>query len=231
MAKFVKLRDCNRCKKRIEFFENFTDEELNKVNETRYEVHFHAGETIFKQGTSLTHVACLTSGLSKIYLEGYGKKNLILHLIKPGTLIGGPGLWTDNMHHFSAAAVEESTACFIDAGILREIILNNLKLTKLLLQRASLRDITHFEKLITLTQKQMAGRVADTLLYLYRGIYLTNPFYLTLSRQELADISSMSKESVIRILKDFKDAGFVELDGNRVNILNEKALTNISNTG
>ena len=69
------------------------------------------------------------------------------------------------------------------------------------------------------------------LLYLYKGIYKTNPFFLTVSRQDMADLASMTKESMIRIIKEFKDAGILNIDGNQVRIMNEKALINISETG
>jgi CRP/FNR family transcriptional regulator len=231
MAKFIKLRDCKRCKRKIELFDLFTEDELARINEDRYEVHFKAGETIFKQGTSLTHIICITSGLAKIYLEGYNNKNLIMSLAKPGELIGGPGIYTDQRHHFSVAAVEETTACFIDAKLFREIAENNKDVTGTMLSRSSERDIRYFDKLITLTQKQMPGRVADTILYLYRNVYNTNPFYLTINRLEMANLSSMTKESLIRILKDFKEANFITVQGNELKIINEKALINISETG
>ena len=54
---------------------------------------------------------------------------------------------------------------------------------------------------------------------------------MTISRQDLADMSSMTKESVIRVLKDFKDAEFISVNKDEVRILNEKALINISETG
>jgi CRP/FNR family transcriptional regulator len=85
--------------------------------------------------------------------------------------------------------------------------------------------------MLALTQKQIPGRIADTLLYLYRTVYKTNPFKLTVSRQDIADLSSMTKESVIRVLKDFKDAGFITMEKDLVKIDNEKALINISETG
>lgn len=231
MAQFLKIRDCKKCKRKIDFFELISDEELDRINETRYEVKFNAGETIFKQGTSLTHIVCVTSGLIKIYIEGYNSKNLILKLVGPGEMVAGPGMYTDFRHHFSATAVEETFTCFIEAPLFNEIIKDNITLANELLRISNERDKMLFNKIITLTQKQMPGRVADALLYLCKAIYKTNPLYLTISRQDLADLTSLSKESVIRILKDFRDADFISINKNEIKILNEKALINISEKG
>jgi CRP/FNR family transcriptional regulator len=77
----------------------------------------------------------------------------------------------------------------------------------------------------------MPGRIADVLIYLKEKVYETNPFHTTLSRQDLADMSGMSKESAIRILREFKDEGIVQVSGNDFEILNLDHLIKISQTG
>jgi CRP/FNR family transcriptional regulator, polysaccharide utilization system transcription regulator len=73
--------------------------------------------------------------------------------------------------------------------------------------------------------------VADILLYLNKNIYPTNPMLLTISRQDLADMASITKESLIRVLKEFKDGGFISMQGNELRIVNEKVLKNVSENG
>ncbi len=85
-----------------------------------------------------------------------------------------------------------------------------------------------YEKLISLTHKNMHGRVADTLLYLANSVYNSSDFNTTLSRQDLADLSSLAKESYIRILKEFKDSGVIQFEGNNFKIIDQKALQKIS---
>jgi CRP/FNR family transcriptional regulator len=231
MAKFIKLENCRDCNKRIETFNSLTREEIDLMNENRFEVSFNPGETIIKQGTSFTHIVCVTHGLVKIYIEGFGHKNLILKLMRGGDMIGSPGLWTDGRHHFSASAIEETTACFVEVSVFSELVMKNIAFAKELLKRANERDMMHFEKLISLTQKQMHGKVAEILLYLNKNIYLSNPMYLTISRQDMADMIAITKESLIRVLKEFKDAGIISLDGTELRVINEKALQNISDNG
>jgi CRP-like cAMP-binding protein len=77
----------------------------------------------------------------------------------------------------------------------------------------------------------MPGRVAEVILYLNNAIYRSNPFTLTITRQDIADLASITKEGTIRVLKDFKDAGLISLNGNELKILNEKALINVSENG
>jgi CRP/FNR family transcriptional regulator, polysaccharide utilization system transcription regulator len=231
MAKIFKQYDCNQCKKRIEVFKVLRDEDFKVIEAKRFEVLYHAGETIFKQGTSFTHTICILEGLIKVYIESGNRKNFILSLIGPGEMVGSPGMYTDNMHHFTVVAVEDTLACYVERQAIEEVIRMNNSFAVEMLKRSNMRDIAHFRKISTLTQKQIPGKVAEVLLYLYKNIYRSNPFILSLTRQDLADMAATTKEGTIRVLKDFKDAGLISLQGNELKILNEKALFNISENG
>lgn len=231
MAKIFKQYDCNQCRKRIEVFKVLTDEDFKLIEANRYEVLYLSGETIFKQGTSFTHTICILEGLVKVYLESDNRKNFILNLTGPGEMVGSPGMYTDDKHHFSVVAVEDTLACYVDKNAIEQIILNNNLFAVEMLKRANMRDIGNFKKIMTLTQKQIPGKIAEVLLYLCKSIYKSNPFHLTVTRQELADMAATTKEGTIRGLKDFKDAGLISIQGNEVKILNEKALISISENG
>ena len=207
-----------------------TDPELELINQNRFEVTFKAGEIMFKQGTPSPHFICITKGLVKLYIEGYGK-NLILGLVKPVEYIFGPGVYVDNRHHYSAAAVEDSNACMVDVNTYKRLIRDNPDFAEEFIKRVSLQSIFNFDQFVSLTQKQMHGRIADALFYLSDAIYCKNPFEMTISRQDLADISGMSKESAIRILKEFKEEGILTVENNSVHIVNPQQLKKISETG
>ena len=111
--------NCAECSCRSSIFKNLRPDELEQINMGRFHVGFKAGEIMFKQGTPSSHFVCITSGLAKIYIEGYGK-NLILALVKPVDYIFGPGVYIDNKHYYSVSAVEDSTACLVDTSIFKK---------------------------------------------------------------------------------------------------------------
>jgi CRP/FNR family transcriptional regulator, polysaccharide utilization system transcription regulator len=223
--------NCVLCNSKSSIFKCLCTPELEALNETRVEVNFKAGEMIFKQGTPSPYFLCLTSGLAKIYIEGFNGRNLILGIVKPVEYILGPGIYVDNRHHYSAVAVVDSSACLIDILAFKSIIRSNPDFAEEFIRRVSLQAIYNFDQVISLTQKQMPGRIADVLIYLKDNVYESNPFIMSLSRQDIADMSGMSKESAIRILKDFKDEGIIRIDGSRIEITNETQLLKISQTG
>ncbi len=223
--------NCLDCIKKSTVFTNLSKEELKLFNEHRYDARYYAGEIIFKQGTAMTHLMSFTSGLAKVYIEGFNNRNIILKLIKPGEFVGGPGLYTDFKHHFTVRAVEDSKACFIEMGVFKKVMNENPDFAVDAHKNSNLDTLNNFQKFISLTQKQMPGRVADALLYLLNDIYQENPFKMTLTRQELADMTALSKESAIRILKQFKDDKIIRVNGDSIDVLNVAALNEISRIG
>lgn len=222
---------CKNCSKRTNIFSHLKDDELELVDKNRYELKFNKGEIIFKQGSPLTHVACITDGLAKLYIEGLNNRNLILSFAKPVQMVGGPGMFVDYKHHFSVAAVEDTIACLVDTRIIEQMLESNQSFASNLLKNSNMTNISNFKKFINLTQKHMNGRVADALLFLQEEIYCRNPFILTTSRQDIADLTAMSKENVIRVFKVFKDQQLIRVEGNLIEILNKQELLHISETG
>lgn len=234
MAKFSKSDNCKNCvdcNMRIPMLSLLSHQELFDLNESRFEVKFKAGETIFKQGTSATHLLILTTGLAKLYVEGVQDKQLIIRIIKPWEVVGQASLYFDNRHHYSIAALDDVTACFIEIGAFKKSIQTNTLFAEEFIKNCTQKGIFSFEKMVSLSQKQMHGRIADGLIYLSTRIYENMRFNLHLSRQDVADLTGMSKDSAIRILKEFHNEGIIELDGRNLAIKNFEQLERISETG
>ncbi len=228
MAKFSKDSTCYACNLKHNLFRFLTDDELKYINKSRYEVHYKKGENIFKQGDAFTHIACLTYGMAKVYLEGENDKNVILRLLRPVELIGSPGFQVDSRHHFSVVTIQDSRACFIDANVFEQVLKSNSPFNLEFIKYINSATIRLFNKLTGLTGKHMHGRIADALLYLSDQVYKKSSFTTNLSRQDIADMTALTKESCIRILKEFKDEGIIEYGSNSFNLLDKEKLEMIS---
>jgi CRP/FNR family transcriptional regulator len=207
------------------------EEETAILNNERYEVRFNAGENIVKQGTILTHITNLIVGFAKIYIEGYAGRNLLLNFAGPYSLMGGPGLYTDNRNHYTVTALEDSTVCFINAENFKKVLAMNNEFASHFLAHLNQKTIGCFQKMISLTQKQMHGRMADALLMLSEDIYKSTKFEIPLNRQDLADLTAMSKDSAIRVLKEFEKDGIAHIEGRTVFIDQIEALRDLSDHG
>lgn len=224
-------RSCLSCLSRADIFLSLKNEELTEINCNRVSVRYNAGEVIFKQGTPCHDLVCVTSGLVKLLIETSNRHNLIFGLVKPIEYIFTPGVFVDHRHHFTAIASEETTACIVDLNVMKQLMKNNPDLSLGIISKVSKQAIDMFDKLSVHNHKHVYGRVAGCLIYLQSKIHNQNPFEITLSRQDLADMTGMTKESFIRVLKKFKDDNLINLNGNELEIINYPMLEKISNNG
>lgn len=222
---------CQLCSLRSPLFNYLGNEELENITNTKKRVFFKQGETIIKQGAPLTHVISFTNGLAKAYIEGKNNHNLILQFIRPTNFIGGPGIYVDSKHYFTVTAVEDSAVCFIDMVVFKDIIRKNPDFADAFLQQLSRNGIFHYERFISLTQKNMPARIADGLLYLQNEIFTGMNNEINISKQDLADLTGMSKDSVIRTLKELTDDQYIEVDQSKITIKDLSKLTRLSEHG
>lgn len=223
--------NCIDCKEGWANFKVLTEEELDLLEKSRYEATFRPGEMIIKQLSPASNAVFLRSGLAKVYLEGQGQRNLILNIVKPGRMIVGPGIYTDLRHSYSVSSIEEVRACFISVDVIKQLFRQNKEFADGVIREQSLMSHYYLEKLLSMTQKKMPGRVAEVLLYLANEVYGTDEFKPLLTRQEMADMAGMAKESIVRILKDFSREGIICSECPEIKILKKETLEMISENG
>lgn len=194
------------------------------------EVHFKQGEVIFKQGSPMTHIVIINSGMAKSYIEGVRDKNLILNIVKPYEINCGPGMYVDNRHHCSLQAITEADACFIDAAGFKKVVRLNPHFAEEFIKHLSTKTIDSFQRFVTITQKNMEGRIAEALIYLQKNIY-ENGSIKNLTKQDIADFTGMTRESAIRVLKEFKDEGVIDEKDKEILLLNEATLVKYAELG
>lgn len=212
-------------------FKHLTDEELDYLVDKKQQIRYKTGETIIKQNTASTFVICMKEGFAKVYIEGEKGKNLIVKIIGKGDFVTGGGLFNGNVHHFTISAISPVTCCLIDSGRLTQLFTKNTEFAVELLRTHTRQNNYLLSRMVGLTQKYMPGRVAETLLYLKNEIYKTGKFNTTLSRQELADMSNMTKESLVRILQQFKESNIIKTQASEIEITDEASLIHISING
>ncbi len=215
----------------INCFEELTDSEKELVEQEKVVVTYKKGETICKQGAFASHIIYLKEGLCKVYLEGKDK-NLILKISPSNNLIGLPSIYEgNNVFLYSACTYLDSTVEMIDINLFKNLIRKNPKFAFRIINILNENTVQTYGRFFCLTNKQLHGRMADIILCLADRIYKSQRFNLPLSRGDLAELTGMSTESVVRVIKDFKDDGLIIQEGKEFEIKNYEMLDKISQLG
>ena len=215
----------------LSWFELLTNEEKELVDSSSVNVNYKKGEIICKQGSFASHIMYLEKGLVKIYLEG-NPKDLILTITPQKNLMGLQALYEgNNTFLYSISTYTDATVRLIDIQTFRHLLKQNPLFAYRIICIVNESTSQSYNRFLSLTQKQLHGRLADILLCLSRKIFKSESFDLPISRSDLSDLTSMSTESVIRILKDFKDDKIIDMNNKSITLLDLPRLENISAKG
>jgi CRP-like cAMP-binding protein len=221
----------NLYEERIPFIHLMEKSEREILYDNSNIVRFFKKDIIFRQGTRTSHIMIVFSGLVKIFKEGSTHRQIILKLALPGKYIGLLSVMGDQIHQYSASVVEDSDICFIDINAFRNIIIENGKFGLKLLSIISQEGLYIFNRLLSQTQKQLPGRIADVLIYFSHDVYKSAKFTLPLTRRELAELAGTTKESFIRTLTEFKNDKIIILNGSEVEIISFDIINTLSDFG
>jgi CRP-like cAMP-binding protein len=222
---------CDRCNEKSPLFRLLSGEELEIINRNRYSVRFHEGEVILKQGMQANTLISVVEGFARKYIEGFNDRNLILDFLKPWELVGAPGVHNSGKHSYSVMAIRETLVCFLDAGNFNRVLEMNGTFAMAYVRLCSINYERSLNRMVSLSQKQMHGRIADALIYLSETIYHAGRIGPEISRQDIADYTSMSKDSAIRILKEFERDRIIGLEGRNIEVMDQPRLHSISING
>jgi CRP/FNR family transcriptional regulator len=226
----MKPVSCSSCLLKSRAVVNLAERELNVLGQSCVEAVFDKGETIFKQDALSSNIIYLQTGLVKLLVKG-PQRTQILRLKKAPCYLGIPTTMGDKINHYSAVAIEKTTACFIDINTFKELIRINPDFSYEIIIELCRNELEQFTRCVKLVQNQVFGRLATHLLDLADNVYESDRFDLPLNRSEIADLVCSSRETVSRLLSDLSKEQIIKVDGKHLDIVDKKRLQNISEKG
>jgi CRP-like cAMP-binding protein len=210
--------NCIDCKLKSEPFQQLTEGQMHRVDERRSELSFKKGELLDKQGMFMTHIVFIRKGFVKLYIENEDGIT-VLGIAKPGSFIGLQALYGESVFPFSAEALTDTEVCMKDIVVFRELILENTKFARGIIEILNTDLVQAYRRMSSLSTQQVSSRFAELLLYMCNVLYKSNPFHLSISNKDIADLISTSPESVSRLISDFKDKGIISSKGKTMKIM------------
>lgn len=215
--------DCQTCTYKSEAFKQLTCEQMLTVSEQHTELAFKHGELLSKQGMLMSHVIYVLDGFVKLYTEEDDEVTA-LGIAKPGTYIGIQMIYGRTVTPFSVEAMTDVRVCMIGIDVFREMIIENAGFARGIIEMLNDELTRAYGRIYSLTQKHVNARFVELLLYLKNFVYRCNPFYLTISRKEIADLISTSPETVSRLLGEFKKDDLIEVNGHTIKLTDIRRL-------
>ena len=222
-------RSCENCNKKSPAALNLSDSELKELEENCVRVSFKKGDTIFKQGIFSANVIYLREGLVKIHFEDKSKEKIV-KLVQAPAFIGIPAMINKKINQYSASSITDVSVCIINMESLVKFIKLNGKFAYSIITDLCKNELELYHKYVSGTQKQIQGRLAETILFFSNDVYHSDSFSIPVSRSELGNYIHATRESVSRVLKEFAVHKILKSDGKVFTILNKSKLEEYSRT-
>ncbi len=231
MPQLNHINSCTISHHQCECFKILSSEEKKLLDENSVLMRYKKREMIFKRGSLVSSVLFVEKGLAKVFIED-NSNSLVMKLIPEGNLLGLSSLSEEyNTYQNSAMTYIDSQIRQYDIAVFRKVISENALFAKEIINIMAADTLQVYGRFFCLTHKQAYGTLADILLCLTNRIFKQDEFTLPLSRRDLAELSGMSQETVIRMLGKFNEEKIISMNGKSIKIIDPVRLTQISEKG
>jgi CRP-like cAMP-binding protein/CheY-like chemotaxis protein len=181
-------------------------------------------EKIYQESDYSNYVYFVLKGRVKcLKTDTYGKE-YVTDIYIPGNFFGFMPLQHEGEYHDTAIALEDSTVAIIPKRDFLLFVQKNQETAKKFIELLSENIKEKENRLLQLAYAPVRNRVAQAILKYGIEDKNKNLTITGITRDDLACIVGSTKESLIRILTEFKRDGLIQSDGRNIVILNQKDL-------
>ncbi len=211
----------------IPLFMSLPDHELETLGRSLGKRTFDKGMIIFHRESPGQTLYIIESGLVRIFSLSESGQEIMVNLYGPGELFGEMAVLDASPRSAGALCMERTVTYTLHRDLFLEYLERNPALAQGVIELLSerLRYTTYYVE--SLAFLDVHGRVAAKLLELgerfgdkERGAGLD----LRLTQGELATWVAASRESVNKVLSQFRDQGLIAVDGQEITILDRGGL-------
>ncbi|MBE99416.1 Crp/Fnr family transcriptional regulator [Flavobacterium coralii] len=204
-------------------------DELLRLADCKSSYTIKKGEPIFTEGENVQGIFCIKDGVCKMTKLSPNGNEQIVKLITKGELLGQRSMISEEPVNLSAVALDDMQVCFIPKAEVMKFFNENNGFS-MNVMRTICGDLKEADDhLVTMAQKSVKQRLAETLIYLHDtfGINEDKSLKIKLSREELAGMIGTATESCIRLLSEFNKSGLIELSGKKITLTNTEKLKKV----
>jgi CRP-like cAMP-binding protein len=181
------------------------------------------GDFLYRLGDTPQSIYVVEKGLVGLTYVGLKGEEHLLRIFKVGRVHGHRSIFANEVYHSSAVALEDSEISVIPKECLFEMIKQKPEMAFHFLNVLAVELKEAELKLISRSEKDVAGRIAETL------IYLTEQYpEHSWTRREIAEFCGSTTPTVIKTMAKFEEKGWISQSGRKFLILKKKNLLSVS---
>lgn len=209
-------------------FNGLTQNQLDELAMILTDQTFKRGETIFFEGDEGTGFYLVVSGKVKIYKLSLDGKEQILHVFEKGEPFAEAAVFAGDCFPANALALEKSRLFFFPRASFVELIQQYPSLAMNMMSALSLRLKKFANMIEALSLKEVPGRLASHLLYLYNHQGQNQTIQLNLAKNHLASLLGTIPETLSRILTKMAKQEIIDTTGPGILLIDLDAIEDLA---
>lgn len=222
---------CATCPTRsLSPFHHLHGEEVEELCAHKRYGQFQKGDLLLEEGRNPRGVYCIQSGRVKMVHAGASGREHIVRFLTDGDLIGYRALLAGEPLTVSAVAMDKTAACFVPADVLLGFFQSNGPFSMEMLKQTC-HELAEASRIMSsLAQKSVRERTAEFFLMLQArfGKDEQGCVAIDLKRSEWAELVGTATESLIRLLAELEDDGYIARVGKRFQIKDPHGLAEMA---
>ncbi|MBC7124612.1 MAG: Crp/Fnr family transcriptional regulator [Bacteroidales bacterium] len=227
----MKTDGCIKSDLPVSCFNLITQEQWETLSVGRKVITYKKGELLIKRGLTPNQVIFITEGFVLKYIETDEERAVNVDILREGDFIGIQSILGVTSCNYTFKALTNIKACVINTALLKSLLESNSNLALRLLKRAAEDENALMEFHARLTYKQMAGRLALTLLFLTENRLKDINVFRLLTRKDIADFAGISHINTTKILKEFEREEIIKLVDKDIYIVKRELLERYAQIG
>lgn len=212
-------------------FDFLTPNEAQLVRDKMIRREYEKGEYLFRENSYSKGVYLVKKGKVKIFQTNSEGKQSIVYIYKKGDYFGYRPLLAEEPHPVSAVAMDNIVIAFIPRDLFSSLLSTSSHLARKLLGVLSKEFSVWINKMTIFSQYAVKERVALSLLILnkiyQRSDENSKTVSISINRDDFAGFVGTAKETLVRMLRTFKDEEIIVTKGTKIQILKYRTLYNI----
>ncbi len=226
------IENCLACPHREErLFCNLPDAAVKSLSAITSAASYPKGATLFVEGQPARGVFILCSGRVKLSTSSADGKTLILRISEPGEVLGLPATVTGTCYELTADVIEPAQANFISRNEFLNFLREYGEAALRVAQQLGETYHAAVSEMRTIGLSHSAGEKLARFLLEWAANYPEEKgqirIKLTLTHEEIAQMIGSSRETVTRLLADFRKKQLLQVMGSTLIIKNKAALESI----
>lgn len=209
-------------------FRNYFKDEIDRSFQVKT---YKKGEFIYTKGETPQGVYFMKYGWVKIFRDGKGTEEVILHILGHNEFIGYIPLLKETKYNNYAQALEYSELYFIPKNIFLSLLRENVDFAQLIIQMLCNEIWSNEEQIVSLHSKRIDSRLATLLLGLEQASdnnTVHNDSLIRIPKKDLARIINISPETLSRYLNKFQKSGLLKSVNGMIGLLKKDKLYQMS---